>query len=131
LPKEMDIALFRVVQEALTNVHRHSKSPVAKITLERAGGRVRVTIEDRGVGMPPASAATGWNPPMGIGIAGMRERVKQLGGVLDIRSEPGRGTAISVELPLSEGARTGDETHTETLYRRKTSITSKPAPNRG
>jgi PAS domain S-box-containing protein len=131
LTKEMDIALFRVVQEALTNVHRHSKSPVAKITLERAGGRVRVTIEDRGVGMPPASAATGWNPPMGIGIAGMRERVKQLGGALDIRSEPGRGTAISVELPLSEGARTGDETHTETLYRRKTSITSKPAPNRG
>lgn len=131
LPKEMDIALFRVVQEALTNVHRHSKSPVAKITLERGGGKVRVTVQDRGVGMPPASAATGWNPPMGIGIAGMRERVKQLGGVLDIQSEPGRGTTINVELPLSQGARTGDETQNETLRRRKAATTSKPAPNRG
>jgi signal transduction histidine kinase len=61
----------------------------------------------------------------------MRERVKQLGGVLDIQSEPGRGTTINVELPLSQGARTGDETQNETLRRRKTSTTSKPAPNRG
>jgi PAS domain S-box-containing protein len=131
LPKEMDIALFRVVQEALTNVHRHSKSPVAKITLERGNAKVRVTVEDRGVGMAPPSAATGWNPPMGIGIAGMRERVKQLGGTLDIHSVPGRGTTISVELPLSEDASTGDETQNETLRRRKTSITSKLARNRG
>jgi two-component system, NarL family, sensor kinase len=131
LSKEMDIALFRVVQEALTNIHRHSKSPIAKITLERGNGKVRVTVEDRGVGMPPASAATGWNPPMGIGIAGMRERVKQLGGILDIQSKPGRGTTISVELPLLGSVTTGDETQNETLRCRKTSITSKPAPNRG
>lgn len=63
LPREMDIALFRVVEESLTNVHRHSKSRVAKIVLERVRGKVRGTIEDRGVGMPPASAATGWIRP--------------------------------------------------------------------
>ena len=75
--------------------------------------------------MPPASAATGWNPPMGIGIAGMRERVKQLGGILNIQSEPGRGTTISVELPLSEAARIWQR-NTEGNYAcRKTSITFK------
>ena len=67
---------------------------------------------------------------MGVGIAGMRERVKHLGGVLDIQSEPGRGTAIRVELPLSEAARTGDEKLNETIRGAKTAITSKPAPNR-
>lgn len=131
LPKEMDIALFRVVQEALTNIHRHSKSPVAKIILERTGDKVRVTVQDRGVGMPPASAATGWNPPMGIGIAGMRERVNQLGGVLNIQSEPGRGTTVSVELPLSDRRRLGGQTQDETFRAGKTSIPPKPDPNRG
>jgi PAS domain S-box-containing protein len=130
-PKEMDIAVFRVVQEALTNVHRHSKSRVAEITLERVGGKVRVAVQDRGVGMPPASAATGWHPPMGIGIAGMRERVKQLGGVFNIQSAPGRGTTISVELPFSKIARTADGKQSETIRGMKTAVTSKPAPNRG
>ncbi len=100
LPKETEIALFRVVQEALTNIHRHSKSSVAVIRLQRAGGKIRIAVKDAGVGMAQPSAATGWNSPLGIGIAGMRERVKQLGGVFEIRSKPGRGTTVSVELPL-------------------------------
>ncbi len=131
LPKEMDIALFRVVQEALTNIHRHSKSRVAKITLERLRDKVQLTIGDRGVGMPPASAATGWNPPMGIGIAGMRERVKHLGGVFNIQSEPGRGTTISVELPLSKAARTPNVKQKGIIRDTKTATHSKLAPNRG
>jgi PAS domain S-box-containing protein len=110
LPNEMDIALFRVVQEALTNVHRHSKSPDAAILLERAEGKVHITVQDRGIGMPPPSAATGWNPPLGIGIVGMRERVKQLGGVLEIQSAPGRGTTIRVELPVMQGGSAENET---------------------
>jgi two-component system NarL family sensor kinase len=131
LPQEMDIALFRVVQEALTNIHRHSKSRVAKITLERLRDKVHLTIADRGVGMPPASAATGWNQPMGIGIAGMRERVKHLGGVFDIQSEPGRGTTISVELPLSKAARTPDVKQKEMIRDTKTAANLKLAPKRG
>ena len=128
LPKEMDIALFRVVQEALTNIHRHSKSSVAKITLERVGGKVRVTVQDRGVGMPPASAATGWSPPMGIGIAGMRERVNQLGGVLNIQSEPGRGTTVIVELPLS--ARADNTTQRKHFLGKKSLRAPETASNR-
>jgi two-component system, NarL family, sensor kinase len=104
LPKETEIALFRIVQEALTNVHRHSKSRSATIRLARVDGKVRVEVKDRGVGMARPSAATGWNSPLGIGIAGMRERVKQLGGVFEIRSKPKRGTAVCVELPVTESS---------------------------
>jgi len=102
LPKETEIALFRVVQEALTNIHRHSKSPVAVIRLQRAGEKIRIAVKDAGVGMAQPSADTGWNSPLGIGIAGMRERVKQLGGTFEIKSKPGRGTTVSVELPAPE-----------------------------
>jgi two-component system NarL family sensor kinase len=131
LSQDMEIALFRVVQESLTNVHRHSKSRVAKITLEQVRGKVRVTIEDRGVGMPPASSASGWNPPVGVGIAGMRERVKQLGGIFDVRSEPGRGTAISVELPISRSSKTAHEKQNEGIRGTKAVHVSNPAANRG
>jgi two-component system, NarL family, sensor kinase len=102
LPKETEIAVFRIVQEALTNVHRHSKSRSATIRLVRADGKVRMEVKDRGVGMARPSAATGWNSPLGIGIAGMRERVKQLGGIFEIKSKPKRGTAVCVELPVAE-----------------------------
>jgi signal transduction histidine kinase len=103
LPKETEIAIFRIVQEALTNVHRHSKSRSATIRLVRADGKVRMEVKDQGVGMPRPSAATGWVSPLGIGIAGMRERVKQLGGLFEIKSKPKRGTAVCVELPVMEG----------------------------
>ena len=102
LPKETEIALFRVVQEALTNIHRHSKSSIAVIRLRRAGGTIRIAVKDAGVGMAQPTAATGRNSPLGVGIAGMRERVKQLGGVFEIQSKPGRGTTLSVELPVTE-----------------------------
>jgi PAS domain S-box-containing protein len=104
LPKETEIAIFRIVQEALTNVHRHSRSRTATIRLAREDGKVHVEVKDRGVGMAPPTSATGWNPPLGIGIAGMRERVKQLGGVFDIRSKLKRGTAVCVELPVAESS---------------------------
>jgi PAS domain S-box-containing protein len=113
LPKETEIALFRVVQEALTNVHRHSKSAASTIRLERVDGKVRIAVKDSGVGMPLPSAATGWNPPLGIGIAGMHERVKQLGGNLEIQSEPGRGTVISVDLPVADSAENADKSPIE------------------
>lgn len=109
LPKDAETALFRVVQEALTNVHRHSKSVASSICVQRIHDKVRIAVTDSGVGMPPPSAATGWKPPIGIGIAGMQERVRQLGGTLDIESEPGRGTVISVELPVTGSAETADK----------------------
>jgi signal transduction histidine kinase len=66
-----------------------------------------------------ALAATGWNPPLGIGIAGMHERVKQLGGTLELQSEPGRGTLISVELPVADSAETADKSLTQSRTEKK------------
>jgi PAS domain S-box-containing protein len=109
LPKDTETALFRVVQEALTNIHRHSKSVASSIRVQRIHGKVRIAVTDSGIGMPPPSAATGWKPPLGIGIAGMQERVKQLGGILEIKSEPGRGTVVSVELPVTASAEAADK----------------------
>ena len=104
LPHEQEIALFRVVQECLTNVHRHSNSPVARIELLRTPTEVRVRIEDDGNGIPPAAQRdlAGSGTP-GVGIRGMRERMLQLGGDLDISSRgTGKGTRVIAQLPLLE-----------------------------
>jgi signal transduction histidine kinase len=104
LPQEQEIALFRVVQECLTNIHRHSNSPVARISLLRTPTEVRARIEDDGNGIPPEAQRdmAGTGTP-GVGIRGMRERMLQLGGDLEISSRgTGKGTRIVARLPLLE-----------------------------
>ena len=102
LPADVETTLFRIAQEAMTNVHRHSGSNTARIALHRDAGSATLEIEDQGRGLPPdvleptRHATAG----LGIGIAGMRERVRQLGGRLDI-SGSSRGTAVRVVLPLA------------------------------
>jgi signal transduction histidine kinase len=104
LPQEQEIALFRVVQECLTNIHRHSNSPVARIALSRSATEVRVRIEDDGKGIPAGEQRdmAGTGVP-GVGIRGMRERMVQLGGNLNIASLGlGKGTRVVAQLPLME-----------------------------
>lgn len=99
LPADFEIAIFRIVQEALTNVHHHSGSREADVRLVRSNGEVRLEIADAGKGIPPekrANLATG--EAMGIGLRGMRERVAQLGGTWSLQSN-GCGTTVSVTLP--------------------------------
>jgi signal transduction histidine kinase len=91
---DREIAAFRVVQESLTNVQRHSGSATAAVRVLKSPGRVRVEVTDRGKGMPSELALT-----PGVGISGMRERVRQLGGLLSIHSD-GKGTTVTAELPL-------------------------------
>jgi signal transduction histidine kinase len=103
LSAELETAIFRVVQESLTNIHRHSGSAVAKIQLRQPADQVVVEIADKGRGIPEQKlqemASTG---TPGVGIRGMRERLRQLGGTLDIES--GRsGTVVTVGLPLEPG----------------------------
>lgn len=106
LSPELETAIFRVVQECLTNIHRHSGSAIAKIRLLRLDGQVHVEVEDKGKGIPiekreeMASAGT-----PGVGIRGMRERIRQLAGALEITSN-GNGTLILVRLPAAENAST-------------------------
>jgi signal transduction histidine kinase len=100
-PREVELALFRIVQEALTNIHLHSGSPTADITLSSDAHRVNLQVADHGHGIPPASLEPGSNVRsiVGVGIAGMRERMRQLGGRLEIESGD-TGTCINATLPI-------------------------------
>jgi PAS domain S-box-containing protein len=100
LSHEMELVIFRVVQECLTNVHRHSGSKVAVIRIARDAQRVSLEVQDEGQGISPEKLAEIQSQRAGVGLRGMRERVLQLGGELRIESE-GRGTKISVTFPVA------------------------------
>ena len=104
LPSELETAVFRVVQECLTNIHRHSESQVAKVRIMQADNSVRVEVRDKGKGIPPDKYATLVSAPSGtpgVGIRGMRERLRQLGGSLEIHCEgKGKGTTVIARLPI-------------------------------
>jgi signal transduction histidine kinase len=100
LGKEQEITLFRVVQEALTNVLRHSGSTSAQVELRRVEDRVELDISDRGKGIAPAHLAVLLSSgSTGVGLGGMRERLSQFGGNLSIRSSE-QGTRVSAKIPL-------------------------------
>jgi signal transduction histidine kinase len=103
LPRDMEIAIFRIVQECLTNVHRHSGSRSAAVCITRAASQLRVEVEDAGKGVPAEkqSQIVGGGRT-GVGMSGMRERVRQFGGRLEVSSVPGH-TIVVATLPLSEG----------------------------
>jgi signal transduction histidine kinase len=104
LDADAETLLFRVAQEALTNAVKHSGAAGASLRLERAGGRLRLAVRDRGRGFDPAADAP---DAESSGLAGMHDRVELFGGRLAIDSAPGRGTAVTVELPLAAGAAEG------------------------
>jgi signal transduction histidine kinase len=95
LSREKEIAVFRVVQEALANVHQHSGSATASVRITKSAGHVCVQVSDLGRGMSPRSSLT----VTGVGINGMRERLRQLGGVLNIHSTS-CGTLVTADLPV-------------------------------
>lgn len=99
LGHDVELTIFRVVQEALSNVHRHAHSATARISLGRQDGCIRFEIADAGRGIPPEILDPNRLSLAGVGIAGMRERVRLLGGRLDIQSGAG-GTAICALVPV-------------------------------
>ena len=101
---EVDGTLFRIAQESMSNILRHSGADTAKVRLERDSRRVRMSIEDNGHGMGVETVSGNGNGvSLGVGIAGMRERVRQFGGTFEIRSGS-TGTTVLVSLPVSERA---------------------------
>jgi signal transduction histidine kinase len=110
LPRPSELVLFRVLQESLTNIHRHSKSLRAEVSLQSSPTTVILQVRDYGKGMPREMLtnflATGTN--VGVGLAGMRERVREQGGRFDIQSDK-TGTTITVTMPIVVPKVTGDE----------------------
>jgi PAS domain S-box-containing protein len=103
LPGEMEMAVFRIVQECLTNIHRHAGSESATIRLLREAKRVTLEIRDEGKGMSAEKLAAIQAQRSGVGITGMRERVRHLKGTMDFQSN-GNGTKILVRFPVSVNA---------------------------
>jgi two-component system, NarL family, sensor histidine kinase UhpB len=99
LPREVEIALFRIVQEALTNIARHAEAKHICVRLVRQPGRIEASIEDDGRGFRAAHAAAGAAPARGLGLLGMQERAALVGGHCEVRSAPGCGTRIIVSIP--------------------------------
>src|SRR5690348_18484297 len=95
---DAELALFRVFQESLTNVHRHSQSKTVHIRLTTEDGRVVLEVKDQGKGMPSRRLPSDSN--LGVGIRGMHERVKQLNGKLEITSSS-EGTTVRASVPIN------------------------------
>ena len=94
LPEEVETALYRIVQESLTNVVKHGRARRVSILLARNDGVVKALVEDDGQGFDPAE------PTGGAGVGGMRERLALLGGRLAVESAPDRGTTVAAEVPV-------------------------------
>ena len=103
LSRELELTIFRVVQESLTNIHRHSGSTTASIQITCDDGRLSLQIRDTGKGMSPTKAIALKTGASGVGLRGMRERLAQVGGDLTLQSD-GNGTLVTAILPL-DGAR--------------------------
>lgn len=112
LPAEMELALFRIVQEGLTNIHRHSGSKNATVRISRGADDVRLDIIDNGKGISADKLAAIQARRSGVGFTGMQERVRQLHGITNIQSDTS-GTHVCVILPLPASEATADTPESE------------------
>jgi len=107
IPKDVALCLFRVTQEALNNVVKHSRAKEAKVELCKTRNEIRLQVVDAGAGFDVELTGT----DAGIGLVGMRERLRLVGGRISVLSAPGRGTEILAEVPVADYA---SETHLRT-----------------
>jgi two-component system sensor histidine kinase UhpB len=98
LSEEQELVIYRVAQEALTNVARHARAQEVELRLERRDGRVTLVVRDDGVGLPPAAL------PSAHGIRGIRERAMLIGADVSITRPRERGTEVRLSIPLEEHA---------------------------
>jgi signal transduction histidine kinase len=112
LPEEHKTCIYRVVQEALNNVARHAQASAAQVCVQRSERQIDLTVQDDGTGFDAERVR-------GLGLLGMDERVRHLGGAFLIDSQPGRGTLLKITLPLADLAANGiHETDQDTVSRR-------------
>jgi two-component system sensor histidine kinase UhpB len=101
LPRETELVLYRVGQEALSNVSRHAGASTVNVTLRREGDRCVLQVADNGVGFDPARIDP--QAGHGLGLVGMRERIAMIGGELEVAAQPGAGAQITARVPWSNG----------------------------
>jgi signal transduction histidine kinase len=100
LPSDVETALYRIVQEALTNVIRHAQATQVEVLLEQRSDQLKLIVEDNGVGFDPAVAMQSGR----LGLFGMRERAEMLGGILTVQSAVGTGTTVLLEVPYDRSS---------------------------
>jgi two-component system sensor histidine kinase UhpB len=100
LPAEMETALYRIVQECLTNTARHSNAKRVSVVMSETEDSIKATIKDDGDGFDYDALLKNPGQERGLGLAGMQERAVLLGGTLNISTEPGKGTTVRVRIPL-------------------------------
>jgi signal transduction histidine kinase len=108
LPAPVETALYRVAQEALTNVLRHAQARRVSLVLQRSPGQVVMVVEDDGVGFDAEAVTAPAGDGGRLGLVGMRERLALVGGTLAVESAPGRGTTVIARVPLPAGEGGGD-----------------------
>jgi WD40 repeat protein/two-component sensor histidine kinase len=112
LPPETEINLYRIVQEALTNLLKHAQATEATVELKRDPAGVRLSIYDNGRGFDPGRPVTRREDLHGLGLAGIAERAAILGGTCDVQSAPGRGTRVTVIVPDAKNPARADQDQT-------------------
>jgi signal transduction histidine kinase len=106
LPREQEEGLFRIVQEALNNVVKHAQTDKAAVRLQLEDGRVSLLIEDQGAGFDPSVSGSARG---GFGLTSMRERIEMLGGALEVKSSPRKGTQVLVQVPQTKGGKSNGQ----------------------
>jgi signal transduction histidine kinase len=103
VPEKHQIAIYRVLQEVLTNIRKHAGARHVTIVVKRQDDSVRFAVEDDGAGFDPDRELMKASSERGFGLATMSERVRMAGGILDLRSEEGKGTRITFSIPIANG----------------------------
>jgi len=97
LERDIEHAVFRIVQEALTNIEKHAHASEVRVCLQYGADALQCTVSDNGVGFGTPETA----PDHGLGLPGMQERARAIGGTVSIESKPGEGTRVSVSVPTT------------------------------
>ncbi|MDO8568083.1 MAG: GAF domain-containing protein [Dehalococcoidales bacterium] len=113
LEPQVEVTLFRVIQETVNNIARHSKARNAEISLRFRKSNIAVTIKDDGTGFDVEEAISSKDRPRGLGLLGMKERLELVKGTLSIASRPGSGTDITIEIPLNDAGPSREKTAKE------------------
>jgi PAS domain S-box-containing protein len=109
LPPEVETTLFRVAQEALTNVRKHARAAAVHVVLDRSGRAVRLMVRDEGRGFRSDETTRSNGPGQRAGLSGMRERLSLLGGRFELQSEPGSGTTVTAEVEVPTNREDSDD----------------------